>query len=134
MAGPNGSYPSRVNLPVDLETVRNILRHHGVSFALVFGSHATGTTHERSDVDLAVWSTRPIDIWLLDGELPDGIDLLDLSTAPEGLAGRVALEGVVVLDDDPPRRIRWQADTRKRHLDEAFRRRRFQEDFRRAHG
>jgi hypothetical protein len=50
------------------------------------------------------------------------------------LAGRVAMTGVVVLDDDPSARIRWQADTRKRHLDEAFSRERFRRDFVQAHG
>jgi hypothetical protein len=44
------------------------------------------------------------------------------------------MTGVVVLDDDPSARIRWQADTRKRHLDEAFRRERFRRDFVQAHG
>lgn len=47
------------------------------------------------------------------------MDLVDLQRAPEGLAGRIALAGAVVLDDDPVRRVRWQADTRTRYLDEA---------------
>jgi len=123
-----------VDLPVDSERLRAVLRDHGVVFALIFGSHAAGAAHEGSDIDLAVWSDRPIDDWRLRGELPDRVDLLDLSRAPDGLAGRVALTGLVVLDDDPPRRIRWQADTRKRHLDESFRRDRFRRDFVRAHG
>jgi len=123
-----------VDLPLDLEALRRTLRAHGVVFALVFGSRATGTARADSDVDLAVWSRGPLDLWGLTGALPDAVDLLDLATAPEGLAGRVALTGLVVLDDDPPARIRWQADTRKRHLDEAFRRRRSRADFVRAHG
>lgn len=123
-----------MDLPLDPEPLRRALRTHGVVFALLFGSHATGTAREGSDVDLAVWADRPIDDWRLRGDLPDRVDLLDLSRAPDGLAGRVALTGIVVLDDDPPRRIRWQADTRKRHLDESFRRDRFRQDFVRAHG
>ena len=97
-------------------------------------SHATGTARPGSDVDLAVWPAGDLDDWRLRGELPDGVDLVDLRSAPEGLAGRIALEGVVVLDDDAPARVRWQADTRKRHLDEAFRRQRFLRDFVAAHG
>ena len=85
-------------------------------------------------MDLAVWSDQPIDDWRLRGELPDLVDLPDLRRAPQGLAGRVACEGRGVLDDDPPTRIRWQADTRKRYLDEAFRRQQFTRDFVRAHG
>lgn len=121
-------------LPVDLADVRAVLRAHGVVFALVYGSHAAGEAREDSDVDLAVWAATPYDEWALRGDLPDVVDLLDLTTAPQGLSGRVAMTGEVVLDDDPPTRIRWQADTRKRHLDEAFRRERFRRDFVRAHG
>jgi len=64
----------------------------------------------------------------------DAVDLLDLRSAPETLTGRIALTGVVVLDDDPSERIRWQADTMKRYLDEAPRRERFRRDFVAAHG
>jgi predicted nucleotidyltransferase len=123
-----------MDLPVDVESLRRTLRDRGVGFALVFGSHATGHAHEGSDVDLAVWAPGPIDDWRLRGALGEVVDLLDLTGAPDGLAGRVAMTGVVVLDDDPPRRIRWQADTRKRHLDEAFRRDRFRRDFVASHG
>lgn len=123
-----------MDLPVDLDAVRAVLRSHGVVFALVFGSHADATARAGSDIDLAVWGAPGVDDWRLRGELPDIVDLLDLRTAPDGLAGRVAVTGVPVLDDDPPARIRWQADTRKRHLDEAFRRDRFRQDFVRAHG
>ncbi len=65
-------------------------------------------------------------------ELP--IDLVDLRRAPEWLAGRIAVTGELVLDDDPVRRVRWQAETRKRYLDEAPRREAFRRGFVRAHG
>lgn len=123
-----------MELPIDVEALRATLRAHGVSFALVFGSHAAGRATASSDVDVAVWPSRPLDEWRLRGELADVVDLLDLRTAPEGLAGRVALDGRVVLDDDPVARVRWQADTRKRYLDEQFRRDRFRLDFAAAHG
>lgn len=123
-----------MDVPVDLDAARRTLRAHGVSFALLFGSHATGHAHAGSDVDLAVWGHDTIDEWRLVGALPDTVDLLDLARAPESLAGRVAMTGLVILDDDPRARIRWQAAARKRYLDEAVRRRRFRQDFVRAHG
>lgn len=123
-----------MDLPIDVEALRRVLRDHGVAFAFVFGSHADGTAGPSSDVDLAVWSEQALDDWQLRGELPDVVDLVDLRRAPAGLAGRVALGGEVVLDEDPVQRIRWQADTRKRHLDEEFRRERFRRDFVAAHG
>lgn len=122
-----------VGVPVDLDAVRRTLRAHGVVFALVFGSSVTGRAHARSDVDLAVWGRAAINEWRLVGALPDVVDVLDLARAPDGLVGRVAMTGLVMLDDDPPSRIRWQAAARKRYLDEAIRRRQFRQDFVRAH-
>lgn len=123
-----------MDLPLDAAALRERLRGHGVVFALVFGSRAEGRARPDSDVDLAVWAPGAVDDWALRGELGDTVDLLDLRRAPDALAGRVAMTGVVLLDDDPPARIRWQAGTRKRHLDEAFRRERYRADFVRAHG
>lgn len=122
-----------MDLPIDVDHVRAVLRDHGVRFALVFGSHAKGRGTARSDVDLAVYGDRAVG-WDLRGALPDEVDLIDLRVVPDGLAGRIAIEGEVVLDDDPVARIRWQAETRKRHLDEARRRRQFRRDFVNAHG
>jgi hypothetical protein len=34
------------------------------------------------------------------------------------LAGRIALDGRLLFDDDPPVRVRWQSDTRRSWLDE----------------
>ncbi len=46
------------------------------------------------------------------------MDLIVINDLPLELAGRIALEGVVILDDDPAARVRWVADTRKIWLDE----------------
>lgn len=123
-----------MELPIDLDDVLRVLRRHRVRFALVYGSYAGGTAGADSDVDLAVWAEAPVDLWALAGELPDVVEVVDLQRSPEGLAGRIAVTGEVVLDDDPTRRVRWQAETRKRYLDEAPRREAFRRDFVRAHG
>ena len=123
-----------MQLPIDADALRAVLRSHGVVFALLIGSRAAGTATPSSDVDVAVWAPTPVETWRLRGELPDLVDLVDLATAPEWLAGRAAMTGHVLLDDDPVQRIRWQAGTRKRHLDESDRRDRFRRDFVAAHG
>lgn len=71
-----------------------------------------------------------VDLWVLGGQLPGKVDVLDPRTVPENLAGRVAMEGLIVLDDDPAARVRWLAETRKRYLDETPRRAQFMKDFR----
>ncbi|CAN5330736.1 hypothetical protein BH23ACT9_BH23ACT9_34470 [soil metagenome] len=123
-----------MDLPVDIDLLRRTLRDHGVVFALLFGSRVDGSAGPDSDIDVAVWAPAPLDVWQLGGDLADVVDLVDLRTAPDGLAGRIAMTGVVLLDEDPPARIRWQAVTRKRHLDESVRRDRYRRDFVAAHG
>jgi uncharacterized protein len=101
----------------DTATVVSQLRKAGASFALVFGSRARGDHHPASDLDVAAWwAIDPPNAW--DVQLSPGVDLVLLNAAPLELAGRIALEGEVLFDDDPPARVRWTADTRKIWLDE----------------
>jgi uncharacterized protein len=103
----------------------------------VHGSIAAGGRGERSDVDVAAWFGRPdTDVLDLQAVLPARVDLLILDRAPLELAGRVALHGRLLFDDDPPTRVRWEATTRKIYLDEQPRIRQARQDFvaARAHG
>lgn len=55
--------------------------------------------------------------------MPDEVDLIVLDHASLELAGRVAMWGVLLFDDDPAARVEWQATTRKIYLDEEPRQR-----------
>ena len=98
------------------------LRAAGARFAYLHGSVASGTAGPDSDVDVAAW-------WETDGpdklapasfdlELPAGVDLLVLNRAPLVLAGRVAVDGRLLFEDDAAARVRWEATTRKIYFDE----------------
>ncbi|MBS9534138.1 hypothetical protein KIH27_11130 [Mycobacterium sp. M1] len=50
--------------------------------------------------------------------LPPRVDLLVLNTAPLELAGRIALHGKLIFEQDPAVRVVWEATTRKIYLDE----------------
>lgn len=102
--------------PTEAE-VTEILRAAGARFAFVFGSVAAGTDRPDSDLDVAAWwRGEPPAPWKVGLDL-ERVDLLVLNTAPLELAGRVALHGRLLLDDDPPARVRWQVDTRIEYLD-----------------
>lgn len=107
-----------------------ILRAAGARFALVHGSRAGGSprSDSDSDVDVAAWwaSDPPQSFDIL---LPPAIDLVVLNTAPLELAGRIALDGRLLFDDDPPARVRWVATTRKIFSDEQPRLRRSHDEF-----
>jgi hypothetical protein len=101
----------------DERRVADVLRAAGARFALVFGSRAEGTARPDSDLDVgAWWGERPPASWEVD--LPPGVDLVVLDTAPLWLSGRIAQHGRLLFDDLPPARVRWQAQTRLRYLDE----------------
>lgn len=103
-----------------LADVAATLRDHGARFAFVFGSRARGDERRDSDLDVAAWFGDPVPS-AFEVPVPAGVDLVVLNTAPLELSGRIAMDGVVVLDDDPPARVRWLARTRKIYADERYR-------------
>lgn len=97
--------------------VVDALRGAGARFAYVFGSRADGNPRPDSDLDVGAWfGTDPPAKWEV--EVPAGVDLLVLDVAPLYLAGRVALRGRLLFEDDPAARVAWEADTRIVYLDE----------------
>ncbi len=104
----------------DEQAAVSALRAAGARFAFVFGSRATGTARPDSDLDVAAWWPVPApDAWTV--AVPDGVDLVVIDRLPLELAGRIALEGRLLFDDQPAERVRWQASTRKVYLDEEYR-------------
>jgi predicted nucleotidyltransferase len=81
------------------------------------GSRAAGRARADSDIDVAAYfgGGAPNSFEIL---LPPRVDLLVLDDAPLELAGRVAVGGQLLFDDDPSTRIRWEAMTRKIYFDE----------------
>ena len=106
------------SLPQPLRAeVTAALRVAGADFALVHGSRATGRARPDSDLDVAAWwPTDPPPSF--DVLMPPGVDLIVLNTAPLELAGRIAVHGRPLFDDDPARRVHWVATTRKIYFDE----------------
>lgn len=104
-------------MDVDLTSTVTALRAAGAAFAYLHGSRSDGTARPDSDVDVAAhFAGRAPSSW--DVPVPDGVDLVVLDHAPLYLAGRIALRGALLFDDDPPARVEWEADTRVRYLDE----------------
>lgn len=94
------------------------LRAAGARFAFVHGSRADGAgARPDSDLDVgAWWGQHAPRSWEV--PVPAYVDLVVLDDAPLWLAGRIAQHGRLLYDDDPPERVRWQADTRLVYLDE----------------
>jgi uncharacterized protein len=94
-----------------------VLRRAGARFAYLHGSRARGQQRPDSDIDIAAYfGDQPPNAF--DILVPPGADLLVLDHAPLELAGRVAVGGKLLFDDDPVGRVRWEATTRKIYFDE----------------
>ncbi len=94
-----------------------VLRSAGARFAYLHGSRARGQHRPDSDIDIAAYfGGQPPQVF--DILMPPGVDLLVLDRAPLELAGRVAVGGRLLFDDDPVSRVRWEATTRKIYFDE----------------
>lgn len=96
------------------------LRSHGALFAYVFGSVARGEETPASDLDVAALFPDPAPQGF-DVDMPPGVDLLVLNSAPLEIKGRIALDGVLLFEDDEVARVRWESTTRKIYLDERYR-------------
>lgn len=96
------------------------LRTKGALFAYIFGSVARGEDTAESDLDVAALFPEPAPR-SFDVDMPSGVDLLVLNSAPLEMRGRVALEGTLLFEDDEVARIRWESTTRKIYLDERYR-------------
>lgn len=103
---------------IDVGTVVVALRQAGARFAYTHGSRNDGTARPDSDFDVAAWFGRRNAPASWEVDLPGDADLLVLDRAPLYLAGRVAMSGRLLFDDDPSARVRWEADTRTMYLDE----------------
>lgn len=123
---------SRVKLDAALlAEVAAALRAADARFALLHGSRVSGGARPDSDVDVAAWWEGPAPA-SFEVDLPTGVDLVVLNAAPLELAGRIAVHGQLLYDDDPPARVRWVATTRKIYSDELPRIQRSHREFAQA--
>lgn len=101
-----------IGTSLPLDTLRAVLREHPVRLAILFGSHTRGTTHPRSDVDIAVefGVDRPRDPGynetflglsadLSEALATDEVDLVDLHAASPELVTAIFDHGVLLIGD-----------------------------------
>lgn len=101
-----------VDSSLPIESIVTVLQEHPVQLAILFGSHATGTTHGGSDIDIAVEfdSHHPPDegyndVFLgLSADLSetlhtDHVDIVDIHTLEPAVAESVFNQGIMLVGD-----------------------------------
>jgi predicted nucleotidyltransferase len=93
----------------------------------LFGSLARGQAHAGSDVDVAilqmepprhVLSSLPLDVEAdLERLLGVPVQVVDLQLAPVDLVHRILCDGILVIDREPPARIRFEVRSRNEYFD-----------------
>ncbi len=98
--------------------------------AWLYGSVARGTARPDSDVDVAVLRSRsdaprtladlPLDLEeALRRRVGRDVQVVDVASAPADLVHRVLRDGILLVDRDRARRIRFEVDARNRYFDMA---------------
>jgi predicted nucleotidyltransferase len=97
-----------------------------LGFAVLFGSEARGGPHARSDLDVAVAAREGHRLTALDlGDIASRleaatgrpVDVVDLGSAPPGLAYRIFRDGRVILERERPRLVARRARAVLEYLD-----------------
>jgi predicted nucleotidyltransferase len=92
----------------------------------LFGSYATCQARDDSDVDIAVLPTSDVSTGFmaltplqgcLERNLGRAVDLVDLRQATPELIHYILRDGVLLRDNDPPRRVAFEVSSRNAYFD-----------------
>ena len=111
-----------------LESIAEFCRsNHVIVAAYVFGSSATGKDRRRSDIDIAIMISKPVDGFervrletSLSNVLGKDVDLVIFSRASTLLQRQILKYGRLVYEADPKERVRQETAARRQYLDSLF--------------
>lgn len=96
----------------------------GISCAILFGSRATGTTHAKSDTDIALITDHPLTpretasiAYVLSEEIATTVEVIDVRIAPPALLRSIARDGVLLYEREPRIFARFRMYAFKRYME-----------------
>lgn len=110
------------------KAAETVAKKHGLGFVVLFGSQATGRTHEKSDIDIGVVGRAPIafdaqtDIWREFSDVfhRDDIEIVDLFDAMPTMMYVVARDGRILFEDSLERFTSWKLYAMREWRDTAW--------------
>ncbi|MGL5356988.1 MAG: type VII toxin-antitoxin system MntA family adenylyltransferase antitoxin [Cetobacterium sp.] len=109
---------------VIIECIVNSLKNFECETIYVFGSYASGKTHNKSDIDIAFLSKNKIgkyDVFMKAQEISSlvnkEIDLVDLKDSSTVFQNEVVKNGVVILDGDIIERQKFEVLVLKKYIE-----------------
>ncbi|MGL5000402.1 MAG: type VII toxin-antitoxin system MntA family adenylyltransferase antitoxin [Cetobacterium sp.] len=109
---------------VIIDTIINLLENFECETIYVFGSYASGKTHNKSDIDIAFLSKNKIgkyDIFMKAQEISSSvnkeIDLVDLKDSSTVFQNEVVKNGIVILDGDIIKRQKFEVLVLKKYIE-----------------
>lgn len=108
-----------------IEAIDAVLRADPrILYALVFGSHARGTAHANSDLDIAIATSEPLAtrdlldlLSRLESATRQTVDLVLLDEAPPALAYRIFKDGIPLCERDHSALVKRKAKAILDYLD-----------------
>ncbi len=105
--------------------LKKIAEKYGIDMMVLFGSQATGKTHPKSDVDIAVLARTKFDIYRLMIELYEifkrsDVEVVDLSSVSPTLMRAVARDGRLIYEKHPGAFLKWKVYVGKIWMETAW--------------
>lgn len=93
--------------------IKELAERYGLSLVVLFGSQATGATHPKSDVDIAVLSTQTFDRnKLLDGFWDifkrDDVEMVNMGTASPTMMYVLIRDGKLLYENASGAFMKWK--------------------------
>jgi predicted nucleotidyltransferase len=93
--------------------IADLARKRSLSFVVLFGSQATGSTHPKSDIDIAVISKNNIDKCRIASDFEDifkreDVEVVNLANASPTLMHEVVKDGKLLFEDREGEFLKWK--------------------------
>ena len=117
-----------MNIDTNTPLISALAKKYQIDFVVLFGSQATGRTHSKSDIDIAVIKRGEVNTARLAVEFEkifkrDDAEVINLASASPTLMHVVSRDGRLIYEKEPGSYLRWRVYAAKIWMDTEWLRR-----------